>query len=136
MICLNLVKHFYMIVSIKNYSFGQIEFMLIYLHFQSKPFMNLQIFAAVDSLMNDINLIDSCQAHMQYAPNIDSFARNDTGFVIDSEPHQSRTCKTIFLFAPLAVRIHTGCLAFPFYTPTKPLIQLHIKYKTVLFPKL
>ena len=68
-ICLNLVKHFYMIVSIKNYSFGQIEFMLIYLHFQSKPFMNLQIFATVDSLMNDINLIDSCQAHlhMQYS---------------------------------------------------------------------
>ena len=34
------------------------------------------------------------------------------------------------LFAPLAVCVHTGCSAFPFYTPTKPLIQLHIKYKT------
>ena len=65
-----------------------------------------------------------------------SFARKDTGVVIDSEPHLSRNCKTSFLFAPLAVRVHTSCLAFPFYTPTKPLIQLHIKYKTDLFPKL
>ena len=42
----------------------------------------------------------------------------------------SRTCKTSFLFAPLAVRVHTGCSTFPFYTPTKPLIRhVFIKYK-------
>ena len=88
--------------------------------------------------MNDTYLIDSCQAHlpMQYASDNDSFARSDTGVVIDSEPHQSRTCKTSLLFAPLAVRVHTGCSTFLFYTPTKPLIWLYIKYKTVLFPKL
>ena len=28
------------------------------------------------------------------------------------------------LFGPLAVRVHTGCSAFPFYTLTKPLIIL------------
>ena len=44
-----------------------------YLHFQSNPSVNLYIFATVYSLMNDINLIDSCQAHlpMQYASNIE-----------------------------------------------------------------
>ena len=84
--------------------------------------------------MNDINLMDSCQAHLpvQYVSKI----KSDTGVVIDSEPYPSRTCKTSLLCAPLAVRLHTGCSAFPFCTPTKPLIQLHIKYKTVLFPKL
>ena len=44
-----------------------------------------------------------------------SFARSDTGGVIDSQPHPS------LLFAPLAVRIQAGCSAFPFYTSTKPL---------------
>ena len=42
-------------------------------------------------------------------------------------------------FAPLAVRVHTGCSVFPFYTLTKPLMQLHITFintKTVLLPKL
>ena len=65
-----------------------------------------------------------------------SFARSDTGVVIDSDPHLSRTCKTSLLFAPLAVRVQAGCSAFPFYTPTKPLIRLYFKYKTVLIPKL
>ena len=74
--------------------------------------------------MNYTNLIDSCRTS-------NSIARSDTGVVIDSEPHPSRTCKTSLLFAPLAVRVYTGCSAFPFYTPTKPLIQLQIKYKTV-----
>ena len=47
----------------------------------------------------------------------------------------SRTCKISFLFAPLAVCVHAGWLAFPFYTPPKPLIRLHnfIKYKSVFF---
>ena len=60
----------------------------------------------------------------------------DTGVVIDSKPHLSFMCKTSFLFAPLAVHVHTGCSAFPFCTPTKPLMQLNIKYKIVLSPKL
>ena len=49
--------------------------------------------------------------------------------VIDSEPHLSCTCKSSFLFAPLAVRVQTACSAFPFCTPTKPLIRLNIKSK-------
>ena len=67
--------------------------------------MDLQIFGTVHSLMNGIHLIDSCQAHLSvpYASNIKSFARSDTGVLIDSEPHLSRTCKTSFLVAPLAV---------------------------------
>ena len=88
--------------------------------------MNLYIFATVHSLMNDINLIDSCQAHLpvQYASISNSYVRSDTGVVIDRESHLSRTCKTSFLFAPLAVRVHTGCFAFPFYTPNKTINTL------------
>ena len=83
--------------------------------------------------MNDMDLIDGCQIHLplQYASNL--FTRSDTGVVIDSKPHESRTCKTSLLNAPLAVRVHAGCSAVRFYTLTKPLIQLHIKYKNVLF---
>ena len=97
--------------------------------------MNLSIFETVHSLINDINLIDIYQAHLPYnmLRTWNSFARSDTGVVIDSEPQLSRTCKTSILFVSLAVRVHTGCSAFPFYTQTKPLIQLHIKYKTVFF---
>ena len=64
--------------------------------------------------MNDTNLIDSCQAHlpMQYASNIE--LRSDTGIVIESEPHLSRTCKTSLLCALLAVRIQAGYVAFLF----------------------
>ena len=54
---------------------------------------------------------------------------------MDSEPHLNRTCKTSLLFAPLALRVQAGCSAFPYYTPTKLLIQF-FKYKTVLIPKL
>ena len=39
-----------------------------------------------------------------------SFVRSDTGVVIDSEPHLSRTCKTNLLFAPLAVRVRYSVL--------------------------
>ena len=38
--------------------------MRLYLHFQSKSLINLMIFATVHSLMNGINVIDSCQAHL------------------------------------------------------------------------
>ena len=81
-------------------------------------------------------MIDSCKVHlpMQYASKIDSFALNDTGVVIDSKPYLIDTCKTSHVFAPLAVSFHAGCSAFRFYTPTKSLIRLHFKYKTVLFP--
>ena len=110
----------------------------IYSHFRSNPLMNIYIFATVHSLMNYTNLIDSCQAQLpvQYASNIKFIARSDTGVVIDSEPHLSRTCKTSLLFAPLAVRVQAGCSAFPFYTPSKPLKKLYFKYKTVIIPKL
>ena len=67
---------------------------------------------------------------------LNSLARSDTGVVIDSEPQLSRKCKTTLLFAPLAVRVQAGCSAFQFYTPTKPLIQLYFKCKTVFIPKL
>ena len=105
--------------------------MIVYLHSRSKRLMNLKIFATVHSLMNDTNLNYSCQAHlpMQYASNIELIRQMDPGGVIDSESQRSRTCKTNLLFAPLAVRVHTGYSAFPFYTPTKPLTGLHIKYK-------
>ena len=65
-----------------------------------------------------------------------SFARSDTVVVIDSKPHMSRTCKTSLLFTPLAVRDQAGCSPFSFYTPTKSLMRLYFKCKTVLIPKL
>ena len=40
------------------------------------------------------------------------------------------------LISRLAVHDQAACSAFPFYTPTKPLIWLYFKYKTVLIPKL
>ena len=63
-----------------------------------------------------------------------SFARSDTGVVIYSEPHPCRTCKSSLVFAPLAVRVQAGYSAFPFYTPTKLLIRLYFKCKTVPIP--
>ena len=63
---------------------------------------------------------------------IDSW--NDTVVVIDGKPNLIRICKTSLLFALLAVQIHIGCSAFPFYnSPTKPLKGLHIEYKTICF---
>ena len=95
-----------------------------YSHFQSKPLINLKIFATIHSLMKNIILTDSCQTHCpcNTLRISNTFARSDTGVVIDNKPHFSRTCKTSLLFAPLAVRVHTGCSPVPFYTPTKPLI--------------
>ena len=48
-----------------------------YLHFRSKPLMNLYIFATVHSLMNYTNLIDSYQDHLpvQHASNIKLFCQ-------------------------------------------------------------
>ena len=88
--------------------------------------MNFKIFATVHSLMYNTNLIDSCEAHftVQNASNIVRIARSDTGVVIDSGPHPSRTCKT------------SHCLSvFKLAVPTNPLIRLYFKYKTVFIPK-
>ena len=60
--------------------------------------MNLLIVATVHGLMNDIRVIDSCPCNTFRTSN--SFARSDTGVVIDIESHLFRTCKTSFLFAP------------------------------------
>ena len=65
--------------------------------------------------MNYTNLIDSCEAHLT-VQDASSFARSDTGVVIDSEQHQ-----VSLLFSPLAVRVQDGCFTFPFYTLTKQL---------------
>ena len=75
----------------------------------------------------------NCQCNSLQTSN--SLARCDTSVVIDSKPHMSHL-QTSFLFASLAVGVHTGCSAFPFYTPTKLLIQLYFKNETVLIPKL
>ena len=66
-----------------------------------------KIFATVHSFMNDINFIDSCQAHLpvQYASDIDSFVRIDTGVVIDSKPQPSRTCKTSLHWLSVIIRL-------------------------------
>ena len=40
------------------------RFILVYLHFQSKPLMNLKIIVTVYNSMKDMSMIDSCQAHL------------------------------------------------------------------------
>ena len=91
--------------------------------------MDLYIFATVHSLTNNIKLMTAakftCPCILRLTSN--SFARSVTGDVIDSEPHLSLTCKTSLVFAPLVVRVQTGCSAFPFYTPTKLWIRLYFK---------
>ena len=57
-----------------NVLFVTVNVLFVTVHFQSKPLMNFRFFfATVHSLMKDINLIDSCQAHLpvQYASNIE-----------------------------------------------------------------
>ena len=81
--------------------------------------------------MNYTNLIDKLTYPCITLRTSKSFSRCDTGVVIDSEPHLSGMCKTSVLFTPLAVRVQAGCSAFPFCTPTKLLIRLYFKYKTV-----
>ena len=68
--------------------------------------------------MNDINMIDSCQAHLpcNMLRTSNSFARSDTGVVSDSQPHLIHMCKTSLVFAPLAVGDYTGSSAFLFYS--------------------
>ena len=79
----------------------------------SKIFRFLQSFIA--SWITQIWLI---AAKLTFPRNMlrtsNSFARSDTGVVIDSELHPSRTRKTSLLFALLAVRVQAGCSAFPF----------------------
>ena len=62
--------------------------------------------------MNDLILIDSCQAYLPML-RIRLEHRVDTGVVIDSEPHLSRTCKTSLVFAPLAVGVLHWLFRFP-----------------------
>ena len=85
------------------------------------------------------NLIDSGQVHLpvQYASNIE-LIRKKWNWCCDWQRATPEThlLNKVLMFAPLAVRVHTGWSAFPFYTPSKPLIQLHIKYNPVLFPEL
>ena len=88
--------------------------------------------------MNNTNLIDSCQAHLpvQYASNIE-LIRQKWYWCCDQ---QSATPESNVQNKPLVCsigsRVQADCSAFPFYTPTKPLIRLYFKYKTVLIPKL
>ena len=73
------------------YDLGEVQchnmsYYVVIFTFSKQAFNESLDFATVHSLMIDINLIDSCQAHLpeQYASNIDSFARSDTGVVTDS----------------------------------------------------
>ena len=100
--------------------------------------MNLSIFATVQSLMHYTNLIDSCKAHlpMPYASNMELIHQKLFWCCDWQGATPSLTWKISLLFALLAVHVQAGCYAFPFYTPTKLLIQLYFKIKTVLFPKI
>ena len=88
--------------------------------------------------MNYTGFIDSCQAHfsVQYASNIE-LIRQKWYWCCD---WQRATPESHVQNKPLVCSIgchaQAGYSAFPFYTPTKPLIRLYFKYKTILIPKL
>ena len=70
-------------------------------------------------LMNDIHLTGSCQAHspVQYASNIESI-RQKWHWCCDWQRATPESyVQTSLLFAQLAVRVNTGCSAFPFNIP-------------------
>ena len=68
---------------------------------------------------------DSCQAHlpMQYASNL--FAKGNSGVLIDSKEHLIRTCKQASCLCQWLSVFILAYPFFPFYTDTKPLIQLY-----------
>ena len=80
--------------------------------------------------MNYTHLIDSCQSHlpMQYASNIEH--RTHSPEVTRRRATPETHVQNKPLVCSMAVRVH-----FPFYTKTKPLMQLYFKYKTVLILK-
>ena len=88
--------------------------------------MNL-VLTTVHSLMN--RQLSSSLARAILEP-------DDTGVVIYSKPHPSRTCKTRLLLVPLDVRGQAGCSAFLSICPLIRLCLKYKKYKTVLIPKL
>ena len=59
-----------------------------------------------------------------------SFARSDTGVVIDSKPHLIAHAKQASCLLTLALPL------FRFTLEKKTLIRLHFKYKTFSFPKI
>ena len=99
--------------------------------------MQLKIFETVHSLMNYMNLIDSCQAHLsvQNASNIELIRQSDTGVVIDSEPHRVARAKQA---SCLLHWLSMFKLAVPFSVlhSDKTVKAIIFKYKTVLIPKL
>ena len=119
---------------------SSICFHLIICTFSKQSLKNLYIFAAfIASRITRIGLTAAkltCPCNTLQTSN--SFARSDTGVVIYSEPHPSRTFKTSFLFAPLAVSVQAGCSAFTFYKlhSDKTVNMFIFKCKTVLIPKL
>ena len=69
-------------------------------------------------------LFDYLKNHYSFETSSDSlktsnsFARSDTGVVIDSEPHLICTSDLHVQIKPLVCRAHTDCSAFHFYTNT------------------
>ena len=99
-------------------------------HKNKKPSMNLKIFATVHSLMNYINLIGSCHAHlpMQFASNI-GFIRQKWHWCCD---WQRATPALHMQNKPVVCCIGCPCshwlFRFSVLHLIKPIIQLHIKY--------
>ena len=75
--------------------------------------------------MKDMNMISSYQAHLlvQYPSSPE---------LIDSEPHLIARAKQASCFLHWLSVVTLAVPLFPFNTPTKPLIRLHIKYTTVI----
>ena len=95
--------------------------MTSYLHFQCKPLMNLEIFTTVHSLMNNINLIDSCRAmsfeHRIHSPEVRLVLRLTVSHTRVARAEQA-SCSLHWLSAfTLAVPL------FRFHSQTKQLIQ-------------
>ena len=104
---LNLKKyHIYTLIQDINFNF--VPFPFHYLHFQSNPLQSFIASWITQIWLTAAKLI--CPWFMPWTSN--SFARSDTGVVIDSEPRRSHTCKTSLSFAQLAVRVQAGWSLF------------------------
>ena len=110
-----------------------VHFMWLYLHFQSKPLMNLKIFANVHKWHKFDWQLPSSHARAKRFENW-IHSPEVTLVLWLTGSHTWAACAkqaSCFLYW-----LSVFTLAVPFFRFTLQKIQLHIKYKTVLFPKL
>ena len=123
-------------IFMKVRTFKKIQFKVEYLHFRSKPLMNLKIFATVHSLMNDFT--DSCQAHLhvQNAPKIE-FIRQKWHWCCDwqrATPELHMQNKTLVF--PIGGLCSHWLFRFSVLHSNKTVNTISYQIQNCIFPKL